>query len=176
MQSAAGEVRLRPVQADDMEPYFAMMADPEANWMAAFTPLQPADRTAFDARWARILANSTGLVRTVVLVGEHGEEVAGSILRYEEEGRNEVSYWIDRALWGRGIGSAALRLFLAEQTQRPLYARAAADNGASLRLLERAGFVRCGQERGYANARGQEIDEVVLVLEETRGLSEAGSE
>jgi RimJ/RimL family protein N-acetyltransferase len=47
---------------------------------------------------------------------------------------------------------------------RPLRGRAAADNGASIRVLEKCGFVVTGHERGFANARGEEIDEVVLTL------------
>lgn len=40
---------------------------------------------------------------------------------------------------------------------------AAKDNIASLRVLEKCGFGRV-EERGYANARGEEIDEMILVL------------
>ena len=50
------------------------------------------------------------------------------------------------------------------QTQRPLRGRAAADNAASLRVMEKCGFVRIGHDRGYANARRAEIDEVLLEL------------
>jgi RimJ/RimL family protein N-acetyltransferase len=31
-------------------------------------------------------------------------------------------------------------------------------------VLEKCGFVVTGRERGFANARGEEIDEVVLIL------------
>jgi RimJ/RimL family protein N-acetyltransferase len=47
---------------------------------------------------------------------------------------------------------------------RPLYARAAKDNIASLRVLEKCGFTIAGYERGFANARGEEVEEVVLEL------------
>ena len=38
------------------------------------------------------------------------------------------------------------------------------DNLASLRVLEKCGFVVIGREKGFANARGMEIEEVVLEL------------
>lgn len=155
---------LRPVLPTDMDAYFAMMGDPEAIQMAAFTPPNPDDRAAFDARWRRILSNPTGIVRTIVLVDEVGERVAGTVSTYIDEGRTEVSYWTDRALWGQGIATEALRLFLDEITDRPLFARAAADNAASLRVLESNGFARVAVEQGFAPARGATIDEVVLVL------------
>jgi len=84
---------------------------------------------------------------------------------YGEPGSREVTYWIDRAYWGRGIATAALRALLAAAPERPLYARAAADNAGSLRVLEKCGFRVSGHDRGYANARGAEIDEVVLTLD-----------
>ncbi len=48
---------------------------------------------------------------------------------------------------------------------RPLYAAAAADNMGSIRVLEKCGFQIYAYERGYANARGEEIEEVLLKLE-----------
>jgi len=47
---------------------------------------------------------------------------------------------------------------------RPLYARAAKDNTTSIRILNKCGFKLIGHERGFANARGIEIEEVVLEL------------
>ena len=87
-------------------------------------------------------------------------QVVGHVLKYEELGRPEVSYWIGRDYWGRGIASLALAQFRA----RPLYARAARDSLASLRVLQKCGFVRSGESRGFATARGREIDEVLLYL------------
>jgi RimJ/RimL family protein N-acetyltransferase len=75
-----------------------------------------------------------------------------------------VSYWLGKEYWGKGIATEALGLFLGIIEERPLYARAAKDNAASIRVLEKCGFVISGCERGFANARGEEIDEVVLVL------------
>jgi RimJ/RimL family protein N-acetyltransferase len=41
----------------------------------------------------------------------------------------------------------------------------AADNSGSIRVLEKNGFKRTGTERGYANARGREIEEFVYQLD-----------
>ena len=79
-------------------------------------------------------------------------------------GKLEVTYWIGREFWGQGIATKALAALLSTVKTRPLYARAARDNIASLRVLEKCGFMIAGYERGFANARGEEVEEVVLEL------------
>lgn len=154
------QIALRPVHDSDLPVFYRQMNDPEALRMAAFTPKDPADRDVFDAHWKRIRA-SDAVQRTVLADGD----VVGSAAVYGEPGEREVTYWIDRAYWGRGIATTALRLLIAEVPERPLYARAAADNAGSRRVLEKCGFRVTARASGYANARGEEIDEVVLTLE-----------
>ncbi len=55
-------------------------------------------------------------------------------------------------------------MLLAEVVERPLHARAAKDNLASIRVLEKCGFVISGYDHGFADARGEEIEEVVMIL------------
>jgi RimJ/RimL family protein N-acetyltransferase len=154
------DFRLREVEDSDLELFFNLQRDPEANRMAAFTAPDPEDRPAFDAHWRRILADLTVYVRSI----ERDGAAAGNVLAYESEGIPEVSYWIDRALWGQGVATAALRLFLLEFTKRPVRARAAQDNVGSIRVLEKCGFLRIGEDRGFANARGEEIAEYLFEL------------
>lgn len=153
------EVVLREVHDSDLPVFFRQMNDPDSLWMAAFTPKEPADRDAFDAHWDRLRASSE-VLRTILADGD----VVGSAAVYGDPGEREVTYWVDRSHWGRGIATAALRALLAEVRERPLYARAAADNAGSLRVLHKCGFRQAALARGYAQARGEEIDEVVLTL------------
>ena len=55
-------------------------------------------------------------------------------------------------------------MFLDDLKSRPLYARATKDNVASLRVLEKCGFTICGDDKAFANARGEEIEEAILEL------------
>jgi RimJ/RimL family protein N-acetyltransferase len=80
-----------------------------------------------------------------------------------------VGYWIGQDFWGRGIATRALRLFLEEVTIRPLYGRAAKDNRASIRVLEKCGFRLCGEDKGFSFARGQDVAEVILRLDARLG-------
>ncbi|MFF3941983.1 GNAT family N-acetyltransferase [Streptomyces phaeofaciens] len=154
------QIALRRVHDSDLPVFYRQMNDPESLRMAAFTPKDPADRDAFDAHWRKIRA-SPAVLRTILADGD----VVGSTAVYGEPGEREVTYWIDRAYWGRGIATAALRALVTEVPERPLYARAAADNTGSLRVLEKCGFRPTALAAGYANARAAEIEEVVLRLE-----------
>lgn len=154
-------VVLRDVVDDDIPIFFAHQLDVEACRMAAFTPQEPTNWPAFAVRWDTILADATIVTRTIVVDGC----VVGHVLSYEADGKPEVSYWIDREHWGRGIATRALAEFLAHVNRsRPIYARVAEDNVGSRRVLEKCGFTVIGAGRGFANARGAEIEELVLEL------------
>ncbi|MEU5718186.1 GNAT family N-acetyltransferase [Streptomyces sp. NPDC020403] len=154
-------VTLREVRDGDLPLFFAFMSDPEATRVAAFTSADPSDRAMFDAHWQRIRASDTVVMRTVLADGV----VVGNTGVYGPPAEREVTYWIDRAHWGRGLATAALRALLDAVPERPLHARAAADNTGSVRVLEKCGFVLSGRDRGYAEARGEETDEVLLRLD-----------
>ncbi len=48
---------------------------------------------------------------------------------------------------------------------RPLFARAAADNIGSLRVLQKCGFKIIGTNKDFANGRGEETEEYILRLD-----------
>ncbi len=99
-------------------------------------------------------------------VVEIGGRVVGHIASFDLEGHREVTYWIGREDWGRGIATRALEEFLLQlEATRPLYAHAASDNAASIRVLTKCGFLIVGEGRGFAHGRGEETDEVVLRLD-----------
>ncbi|MEU5364377.1 GNAT family N-acetyltransferase [Streptomyces sp. NPDC005925] len=156
------DIALRAVHDSDLPVFYRQLNDPESLRMAAFTPENPADWDVFEAHWKRVRAAADIVKRTVLLDGD----VVGHAAVYGEPGEREVTYWVDRAYWGRGIATAALRALLAEVPQRPLYARAAADNAGSVRVLEKCGFRESARTTGYAPARGAEIAEVVLRLDD----------
>lgn len=152
------EVALRLVQDDDLDGLFEQMRDPEGVWMAAFTAEDPGDRAAFDAHMARVRSRPDVTNRAITCDGE----LVGSAAAFVMDGRLEVTYWVDRAVWGRGIATRALALLLDLVPDRPIYARAASDNLGSLKVLARAGFVPVGTETSFAPGRNAEIEETIL--------------
>lgn len=154
------EVLLRDVEESDLPAFFEHQLDSAANHMAAFTAEDPAIKDAFTAHWNRILADAAITKKSILLDGQ----VAGHVVSFERFGQPEVSYWIGRQYWGQGLATRAVLMFLKEFGQRPLYARAAKDNIASIRVLEKCAFEIAGEDKGFANARGREIEEFIMVL------------
>lgn len=141
---------------------FEHWTDPESNYMAAFTAADPTDRAAFDDRWRRLRADDD----LTALVIEHDGEVVGSISSWDNDGIREVTYWLGREHWGKGIATQALRSLLTTvETTRPIQAATAHDNVGSQRVLEKCGFRRVGTGRGFADARGEDVDEVLFRLD-----------
>jgi RimJ/RimL family protein N-acetyltransferase len=128
------KIQLRNVEANDLPLFFEHQRDPIAVAMVAF---HSRDRAAFDQHWAKLLADDSLLKKTVIVDGD----VAGNIGSWTSEGKREVGYWIDRAFWGRGVGTEALSAFLRLEKTRPLYAGVAKHNTASIRVLQKCGFV-----------------------------------
>lgn len=156
-------IQLRDVLKSDLPILFEHQLDPDANYMAAFTARDPTDRDAFMAHWGRILSDETTTIQTILFNGQ----VAGSVASYKDEefGEMEITYWIGKEYWGKGIATRALSMFLDLVPVRPLYGRAAKDNVASIRAMQKCGFTICGEGKGFAYARGKEVEEYILKLE-----------
>ena len=153
-------VALRPIEDYDLDALFDQMRDPESVQMAAFTAKDPDDRQAFDRHMSTVRSSADITERAVTRDGH----LVGSISSFVVEDRTEITYWIDRAVWGHGVASEALALFLDIVVVRPLHARAASDNVGSLSVLRKAGFRITGTEVSYAPARRIEIEETLLRL------------
>lgn len=130
------QVHLREVEPADIPHLFDHENDPEARRGANF----PArDLATFSEHWQRnILGDPRVRARAVEVDGE----LAGNLVAWWQGTRRYVGYWFAREFWGRGVGTTALRLFLAEESVRPLYADTDVGNEPSVRLLERCGFRR----------------------------------
>ena len=148
---------LRDVVETDLDAFYEHQRDPEATRMALF----PArDRAAFDAHWRRILADGTLTTKTIV----HEGSVAGNALAWEQGGRRLVGYWVGREFWGKGLATRALAELVQEVTHRPLHAWVATSNVASIRVLEKCGFVVVGSRSELDERLGEPVEELLFEL------------
>lgn len=105
------------------------------------------------------LSNPDTKVRTISADGQ----VVGYIGHFKRKGRPEISYWIARQKRGNGFATCAVQQFLTEIEVRPLFARAAKDNHASIRVLQKCGFLVVAQDR-FVAVEGREVEEFVFAL------------
>jgi RimJ/RimL family protein N-acetyltransferase len=154
-------ITIRNIETADISIFFEHQLDLEANRMAAFVSDDPHDRAAFDAHWKRIM-DSTGIVKKTIL---RGQEVAGHISCYPQEGELEVTYWLGKEHWDKGVATQALKELLQEITHRPLFARVAKDNIGSIRVLQKCDFQIIGENKDFAQARGEETEELIFRLD-----------
>ncbi|MGN6196622.1 MAG: GNAT family N-acetyltransferase [Ginsengibacter sp.] len=158
MQNAP--LKLRPSEQSDLEFFFQFQLDKEGIYLAAFTPKDPSDKDAYFQKFTKILADPAINNQTILV----DERIVGSIAKFEIEGDAEITYWIDRSFWGKGIATTALKNFLTIENTRPIFARVAFDNFGSQKVLEKNGFLKIGADRGFANARQAEIEEFIYKL------------
>lgn len=144
----------------DLDHLFVFQLNEEANYLAAFTSKDPTDKPAYLEKYSKCIADPTINMRTIMV----DNVIAGSIAKFEIEGEAEITYWIDKKFWGKGIATQALTTFLTIEPARPIAGRTAFDNIGSQRVLEKCGFIKTGTDRGFANARQAEIEEYIYQL------------
>lgn len=126
---------------------------------------KPRDWATFEARWAEILDDADGSVTGVtprVIVADG--VVVGAVNIAPHDGADSIGYWIGREHWGRGIATRAVGLMLGEFTRRPLIATTAGHNAASMRVLEKHGFVVASRRMTPETARTVARETVTLEL------------
>src|SRR5690242_8609122 len=116
-------ITTRKVESSDLEAFYQHQLDPEAIRMAAFIYRDPKDKVAFDAHWKKILNLSQNINRTIVADGQ----VAGYIACFPNGEHMEVTYWLGKEFWGKGLATQALNRMLQLVATRPIIGRAAAD-------------------------------------------------
>jgi RimJ/RimL family protein N-acetyltransferase len=131
------------------------------------TDVFPHPYTEVDAdSWLRI-ANAEG--RSVHLAIEFKGAAVGGIGAMAGEGIAAATagfgYWLGEPYWGQGIATAAASALVARLMDERLFARLQAPvfawNPASMRVLEKVGFVREGVLRKSVSKDGALIDSVM---------------
>lgn len=161
MTSERKNIDLIKTTESDLEILFEFQLDEEANYLAAFTPKDPSDKTAYIEKFTKHINDPTINMWTIIV----DDMIAGSIAKFVMEGNAEITFWIDKEYWGQGIATNALKNFLKLEETRPIRGRAAYDNFASQKVMEKCGFKKTGTDKGFANARGKVIEEFIYKLD-----------
>lgn len=156
----ANNMTLIKTTGEDLDTLFQFQTDKEGIQLAAFTPKDPDDKNAYIQKYSKLLADPAINMYTIKI----DEEIVGSISKFVLENEAEITYWLNRNFWGRGIATTALKEFLQMENTRPIYGRVAFDNYGSQKVLEKCGFIKIGTDKGFANARQKEIEEYIYKL------------
>ncbi|MBY0114403.1 MAG: GNAT family N-acetyltransferase [Phycisphaerales bacterium] len=160
--SGPREIVLRRTTAQDLPLLHGWELDEASNTLAG---IKPRDWPTFRARWQQILDDNDGTATGVtprVIVADG--LLVGAINIAPHDGSDSIGYWIAREHWGRGIVTRAITLMLTEFRRRPLYATAASGNLASIRVLEKNGFVLVSRRMTPETPRTIERETLTLVL------------
>ena len=153
-------ITLTKTEENDLNSFFEFQLDEEAINLAGFTPKDPGDKTAYIEKYTKHLNDPAINNQTIKVDGV----IAGSIAKFVIEGDAEITYWIDKKFWGKGIATTALKELLKIEKVRPIFARVAFDNIGSQKVLEKCGFEKIGKDKGFANARQAVIEDYIYKL------------
>ena len=151
---------LRSPQAQDVPRLAQLANDPDIARMTLRMPhpFGPEDAEDFVLN---VAGQDPRRARTFLI--DHEDHGPVGVIGLFEDGDvgPEVGYWIGRDYWGRGFATEALdgALVWASRAwkRRALVAGHFADNPASGRVLEKAGFLYTGEvRRGFSRARAAE--------------------
>jgi [ribosomal protein S5]-alanine N-acetyltransferase len=157
-----GVVSLRPLDERDLPVLERALGDPEIGRWLDNTGLTPRDVLV---RTAAQLERGDGATLAIVAAGA----CVGSIwLNLGPSGRAGVGYWLLAEARGRGLVARALALVVrwafADNGVQRLSLLADPRNAASIRVAERAGFVREGVLRSWVEVNGERVDHVSFSL------------
>ncbi|GAB4025153.1 GNAT family N-acetyltransferase [Spirosoma koreense] len=168
MEIDCGLCQLRTWRLTDAEG-LTKHTDNRAIWMNLRDRF-PHPYTQTDAAWWVQYASETAPTTNLAIavggeaVGSIGLELHTDIERCSAE----IGYWLSEQYWGRGIMTAALRTFttyaFAQFGLTRLYAVPFVRNEASIRILEKVGYLREGRMRCSAIKEGIVLDQYLYAI------------
>lgn len=154
------DIKLRPTVLSDLDTLFEFQLDKEGGYLAAFMPKDHTNKLAYIEKFTKLLNDPTVNNQTILF----DDNIVGSIAKFVMFDNNELTYWLDRQFWGKGIATLALKKLLTIENSRPIFGRVAFDNYGSQKVLEKCGFIKVGADKGFASARQAEIEEYIFQL------------
>ncbi len=157
-------VTLRKYELADKEQLVKLANN--ANVSRFLTYLFPFPYTPDDAEWW--ISTGSSLDGAVSRVVEFNGQFVGGVgltqLKAWKDHQAEIGYWLGEPYWGRGIATEALKQMTAHAFDvikvKKLFAPVLKPNIASMRVLEKCGYVREGEFKMEVFKNGQFYDTV----------------
>ncbi len=85
-------IRLRQTTIADLDSLFDFQLDKQARYLAAFTNNDSTGKSAYLAKYTRLLVDKTVNNQTILL----GDLIVGSVAKFMMNGDAEITYWLDK--------------------------------------------------------------------------------
>lgn len=159
---------LRQLNRDDAHAFIALAGDLAVARMTSDIP-HPLDH----AKALAWLAPAKGEVRFAIV---HAGLMIGSAGYFSREpGTAEMGFWLGRDFWGQGFATEAAQAVVRHAFEASgityLTSSHFTDNAASARVLAKLGFEATGLGRIWSQARGADVDAVLLGLPRERAAA-----
>lgn len=161
---------LRQAQATDSQNLYELYTDEAVVEYMPFTPFTSIDEALDEMKWyTRIFAEQSGL-RWMIEDHEHVKVIGTcGFLGYEQEHhRAELGYDLSSVYWGKGImqevASRIIKFGFEQMELNKIEAKIEPKNQASIRLMEKLGFVQEGLLRQHEYEKGKYVDLAVFAL------------
>jgi RimJ/RimL family protein N-acetyltransferase len=163
-------ISLRQFQTSDAELLVSYLNTPEVTQY--ITASIPTPYTNTDALWWIEHARQTpyqahsNLIKAIEYKGNFVGCISATVGHFEYANSAELGYWIGKAFWNLGITTEAVKqfaelLFSTNKLNR-LFVSVVAKNIASIRVLEKNGFVYEGTLKHASHKNGQYFDECLM--------------
>ncbi|WP_299589284.1 GNAT family protein [uncultured Microbulbifer sp.] len=154
-------LKLRQFDKSDINSIMLYLNDNEVT--RYITDAIPQPYTESDARWWVENSESSSLTKAIEYKGELVGCISAKVGEFEYSCSAELGYWIGRQFWSNGIATEAVRVFtdmLFKYTDIVrLFVSVVSINGASIRVLEKNGYLYEGTLRKASCKNGQYFDE-----------------
>lgn len=155
---------MREAKPEDRDGLFALYADEEVMRYMPLDPFRSVEEADDELGWhARIFREGTG-IRWMIEDRDSGEfaGTCGFLGIEREHNRMEIGYDLAPAFWGRGLMPEAVRAVLGfgfgPLGANKIEARVDPGNAASIRLMDKLGFVQEGLLRQHEYEKGRYVD------------------
>lgn len=165
-------IKLRFFKETDIDLLVNFLNDKETTQYITCAIPQP--YTVNDAKWWIKHANNPTkglIIKAIEFNGAFVGCISATAGKFEYHRSAELGYWIGRVcssqkLWNQGIGTKALSLFIDELKWTTNFSRlfvsVVAENGASIRILEKNGFTLDGLLKQASYKNGEFFDECMM--------------
>jgi RimJ/RimL family protein N-acetyltransferase len=157
-------ISLRQFQTSDAELLVSYLNTPEVTQY--ITASIPTPYTNTDALWWIEHADQNEYIQAIEYKGKFVGCISATVGHFEYANSAELGYWIGKAFWNLGITTEAVKqlvelLFSTNKLNR-LFVSVVAKNIASIRVLEKNGFVCEGTLKHASHKNGQYFDECLM--------------